>query len=32
MSAIGNADGKPYETILDWAKNYNDVNKPEVRA
>jgi acyl-CoA oxidase len=32
MSAIGSSDGKPYENLLDWARNSNDVNKPEVRA
>ena len=27
-SAIGRSDGKAYETLLDWAKNKNVVNKP----
>lgn len=30
-SAIGRRDGKAYETLFDWAKNYNRVNKPEVQ-
>ena len=30
-SAIGRKDGKAYETLYDWAKNYNRVNKPEVQ-
>lgn len=29
-SAIGGAHQKPYETLLDWAKNKNEVNQPEV--
>lgn len=28
-TAIGRSDGKVYETLFDWAKNKNDVNKPE---
>jgi hypothetical protein len=28
-SAIGRQDGRAYETLFDWAKNYNRVNKPE---
>ena len=27
-SAIGRRDGKAYWTLLDWAKNKNDVNQP----
>jgi acyl-CoA oxidase len=30
-SAIGAADGNVYERLLDWSKNYNVVNKEEVR-
>lgn len=30
-SAIGCSDGKAYERMLDWVKNHNRVNKPEVR-
>lgn len=30
-SAIGRRDGKAYETLIDWARNYNRVNRPEVR-
>lgn len=30
-SAIGRADGKAYETLYDWAKNANRVNRPEVQ-
>ena len=30
-SAIGCDDGKAYERLLDWAKNHNRVNKPEVK-
>lgn len=30
-SAIGRRDGQAYETMFDWAKNYNRVNKPEVQ-
>lgn len=30
-SAIGRRDGKAYETLLDWAKNSNRVNRPEVK-
>ena len=26
-SAIGTSDGKPYEKLLDWAKNKNVVNQ-----
>jgi hypothetical protein len=26
LSAIGRKDGKPYETLLDWAKNKNTLN------
>ena len=29
-SAIGCENGKAYERLLDWAKNHNRVNKPEV--
>ncbi len=29
-SAIGRADGKAYETLLNWARNSNDVNSPHV--
>jgi len=32
MSAIGSSDGKPYENLIDWAKNYNTLNRPEKRA
>jgi len=31
-SAIGTADGKIYEHLLDWAKNHNDVNKQDIKA
>lgn len=30
-SALGRHDGKAYETLFDWAKNHNRVNKPEVQ-
>ena len=30
-SAIGAADGNVYERLMDWSKNYNVVNKEEVR-
>jgi hypothetical protein len=30
-SAIGKRDGTAYETLYDWAKNANRVNKPEVQ-
>lgn len=30
-SAIGRYDGKAYETLYDWAKNANRVNRPEVK-
>ena len=30
-SAIGCADGKPYERLLEWTKKYNRVNQPESR-
>jgi hypothetical protein len=30
-SAIGKRDGTAYETLYDWAKNSNRVNKPEVQ-
>lgn len=30
-SAIGRADGRAYETLYDWAKNANRVNRPEVQ-
>jgi acyl-CoA oxidase len=30
-SAIGRKDGKAYETLFDWAKNYNRVNRPEIQ-
>lgn len=26
LSAIGAKDGKPYQTLLDWAKNKNTLN------
>lgn len=32
MSAIGCADGKPYERMLEWAQKYNRVNRPEIVA
>lgn len=32
MSAIGSSDGKAYDNLLDWARNHNDVNRPEIRA
>ena len=31
-SAIGASHGKPYETLIDWAKNFNTINRPEKRA
>jgi len=31
-SAIGASHGKPYETLLDWAKNSNTLNRPKERA
>lgn len=31
-SAIGGAHEKPYETLMDWVKNKNEVNRPEVLA
>ena len=31
MSAIGDSKGKPYETLLDWAKRYNTLNRKEER-
>lgn len=30
-SAVGRHDGKAYETLFDWAKNHNRVNRPEVQ-
>ena len=30
-SAIGCADGNVYERHLDWSKNYNIINKEDVR-
>jgi acyl-CoA oxidase len=30
-SAIGRYDGRAYETLFDWAKNHNRVNRPEVQ-
>ena len=29
-SAVGGTNEKPYETIIGWAKEKNEVNKPEV--
>jgi len=29
-SALGRSDGKAYETLFDWVKNKNHINKPEV--
>lgn len=29
MSAIGRSDGRPYDHLLDWFRNYNDVNQPK---
>jgi len=31
-SAIGRSDGKAYETLLQWAKDSNDVNSPHIKA
>jgi len=31
MSAIGTQDGKIYDNLLNWARNYNDVNKHETK-
>jgi hypothetical protein len=31
-SAIGCADGKAYERMLEWAQKYNEVNNPQVLA
>lgn len=32
MSAIGSSDGKPYDNLIDWAKNHNTLNRPKQRA
>lgn len=31
-SALGYADGKAYERLLEWAQKYNRVNRPDVLA
>ena len=29
QSAIGHSNEKPYENLLNWARNYNTLNRPE---
>ena len=31
QSAIGSSNGKPYENLIHWAKEYNPLNKKEQR-
>jgi hypothetical protein len=31
MSAIAHSNERPYENLINWARNYNTVNRPEER-
>jgi hypothetical protein len=32
MSAIGAANGKPYENLIEWAEKHNCVNRKDERG
>jgi hypothetical protein len=32
MSAIAHSNERPYENLINWARNYNTVNRPEERS
>lgn len=31
QSAIGHSNERPYENLLNWARRYNTLNRPEER-
>jgi len=32
QSAIAHSNEKPYENLIDWARRFNTVNRPEERS